>query len=94
MLSWQLWGQRRHSLLFPGTPIYILRLMPVDRAMAAHAQGQAQHLSLPFSHSKALARMTGATRGDSGWPGHPGSMGAAVNPTVSPRQVAGPVQLM
>lgn len=68
--------------------------MPVDRATAGHVQGQSQHLSLPFSHREALARMMEATWGSSGWPGHAGSMGVAVNPTVSPRQVAGPAQLM
>lgn len=74
-LSWQLWGQRLHSLLFPGTQIYIFPLMPVDRAVAGHVQGQSQHPSLPFSPREALAQMTGATWGSSGWPGHVGSTG-------------------
>lgn len=39
-LSWQLWGQRRCGLLFTETQIYILGLMPVDRAMAGCRKAQ------------------------------------------------------
>lgn len=51
-LSWQLWGQRRCGLLFTETQIYILGLMPVDRAMAGCRK--AQVLS-----TRACPRLTG-----------------------------------